>query len=699
MIHGYDSMMGRMARAWLNSVKILAISSLLWGVTAGGVCTQAAAGNNALPAEDDTLLLFVGEDLDVLSIASKRQESAWQAPAVAQVLTRKDLNTRGARTLSDALDAVPGFYMAQKEWGTQPYLRGIPDSVLFLYDTVPLGSDVSKFLHPLNRELSLAPVKRVEIIRGPGSVLWGPDAFAGIVNVVPMTGKDLEGVETGVSYQEPGDRKGFYLNMGHDEGPWDAFLSLSAWKGTEDDTTCNVVRFWGEGTTPVPPSSRFGETDPGESRYFEASGRVQFRDWLGISFHMSDYRRPYAMSTPDKDYTWRESRSAPFGFIKLEAKKELSPDATLRFEGFFSTLRPEYEIINKTLNQKEDVTYGEIVYDRSLFSGKGLFTGGISYREKSINDAPIWDSYLPDYLDPTNLFFLPQVTEEDYRTRLWSLFGQYTHKVGNFDFLLGLRGDRHDEYADHLSFNTGVVWTISSQWAWKLLYGTAYRTPSARQLLGDEEPDLEKIETVSSQVAWKPSKRFGLSVCGFYSRIDNHLMEDPYAGLSNPNYQEILGLELEGHYSPLEVLDLSANLTLIDNNGPDETYHYNDYTYWDGEKWVKHYTDLNYPYNKGPHTMMNLMGTWKPADWLRATLMLRYFSSRDLIYPRIRTYETSSEVWLVDMNTVFKDIFRKGLELDLSIKNLANKKYETPGTYSTIEGDPLSAMVTLRYRW
>ena len=443
-------MIGRMMRALLNSIKILAISSLLWGVTAGGFCAANAAAD-APPAEDDTLLLFVGEDLDVLSIASKRQESAWQAPAVAHVLTREDLDTLGSRTLSDALDTVPGFYMAKKEWGTQPYLRGIPDSVLFLYDTVPLGSDVSKFLHPLDRELSLAPVKRVEIIRGPGSVLWGPDAFAGIVNVVPMTGKDLEGVETGVSWQGPGNRKGFYLNMGHDEGPWDAFLSLSAWKGTEDDRACNVVRFWGEGTTPVPPSARFGETDPGESRYFEASGRLQFRDWLGVSFLLSDYRRPYAISTPDKDLTWRESRSAPFGFIKLEAKKELDPDSTLRFEGFLSTIRPEYEIIDKTLNQKEDVTYGEIVYDRSLFSGKGLFTGGISYREKAINDAPIWDSYLPDYLDPANLFFLPQVTEEDYRTRLWSLFGQYTHKVGNFDFLLGLRGDRHGEYTDHLS--------------------------------------------------------------------------------------------------------------------------------------------------------------------------------------------------------------------------------------------------------
>ena len=123
---------------------------------------------------------------------------------MANVITKEMMDQNGMFTLGQALEQMPGFYMAQKEWGTQPYLRGTPDSILFLYDTVPMQSDTSKSVHPLDEELSLAPVKRVEIIRGPGSVLWGADAFAGIVNIVPMTGKDLNGVETGVFYGDPG---------------------------------------------------------------------------------------------------------------------------------------------------------------------------------------------------------------------------------------------------------------------------------------------------------------------------------------------------------------------------------------------------------------------------------------------------------------------------------------------------------------
>ena len=111
-------------------------------------------------------------------------------------------------------------------------------------------------------------------------------------------------------------------------------------------------------------------------------------------------------------------------------------------------------------------------------------------------------------------------------------------------------------------------------------------------------------------------------------------MEDPYAGLSLPNRQNIKGVEIEGRFSPVKSLDLSANLTLLDNDGPNETYHWNDCSFVrpDGTV-VKHFTDLTYPYDRGPGTLFNLIGTWRPVERLTAFLRLGYFSSRNLIYP------------------------------------------------------------------
>lgn len=660
-----------------------------------------AGGEDSFLEQEDTMLMFVGERLEVLSIASRRQESAWQAPAVAQVITGDELRERGIKALSQSLETAPGFYMAQKEWGTEPYLRGMPDSVLFLYDTVPLGSDMSKLLHPLNHELSLASVKRIEIIRGPGSVLWGPDAFAGIVNVVPMTGKDLDGSETGVLYGGPGDQKSFYVNIGHDAGLWDAFVSVSGRSGEEDDTRCNLVRFWGDGETAVLPEDRMGEERPGRARYLEASGRLSFKDRITLSGLVSDYKRPYAMS--EGDLTWRESRSAPFGFVKLEAKKDLDQSSALRFTGTYSWLNPEYEIIDRTLKQKERTSYGEIIYDRSFSAGRGLFTGGMSYRKKEIEDAPVWDGYLPDYLGEDNENLLPIITHDDYETRLWSMFGQYRHRIGDIDLWLGVRDDEHDDYEDHISYNAGAVWSFSSQWVFKALYGTAYRTPFARQLLEEENPDLEKIKTLSAQIAWNISKGAGLNLCGFVSHIKNHIMEDPYAGLSLPNHQRIKGVEIEGHVSPVEALRLTANLTLLDNGGPDEVYHYNDYTYFllDGTP-VKHYTDLIYPYDRGARRMFNLTATWRPVDRMSLYARLGYFSSRQLIYPRGEDddqFSSSPGVWLLDMSGTIRDVFVPGLELELSVKNLTNNHYETPGTYTELDGNGFSMEALFRMRW
>jgi outer membrane receptor protein involved in Fe transport len=655
---------------------------------------ESSAGRN------DTLLMFVGEEMDILSIASRRQESASQAPAVAHVITREEIKERGIRTVSHALEMEPGFYMAKKEWGSQPYLRGIPDSVLFLYDTVPTGSDVSKSLHPLDYELSLAPIKRIEILRGPGSVLWGPDAFAGIVNLVPMTGKDLEGAEAGILYGAPGNQRSFYANAGHDAGLWDAFFSVSGRAGAENASDANVVRFWGDGTTPVPPEERYGKKSTNDSRYLEASGRFSYGDWFTLSGLVSDYKKNYAMLRPAGDLSWGESRSAPFGLLKMEAKKNLDRSSALRFTGSYSWLNPEYEIIDKTLYQKERTVYGEIIYDRSFLSGRGLFTGGVSYRNKEIDDAPIWNGYLPDYLGPENKNLLPGIAQKDYNARLWSVFGQYNHKVGNVDLSVGLRNDAHDEYSNRLSYNVGAVWAPEPQWIMKLLYGVAYRTPFARQLLEEGRPDPEEIQTVNLQVAWKPSPQAALSIGGFVSRIEKHIMEDPYAGLSRPNSQNIRGVELEGRFSPVKSLDLSANLTLLDNDGPSETYHWNDFSSVrpDGTV-VKHFTDLTYPYDRGPGALFNLMGTWRPIERLTAFLRLGYFSSRNLIFPRSAETLSVPGVWLLDMSATIREIGIPGLDLEVSVRNLLDRDYETPGTYSLIKGDPATLWVGLRKRW
>ena len=667
----------------------------------GADCAVKSGTNN-------TMLMFVGEDLQVLTIASRRQESAFKAPAIARVITRKMIRERGINTLAQALEMMPGFYMAKKEWGTAPYLRGISDSILFLYDTVPLGSEITKSVHPLDHELSLEAVKRIEIVQGPGSVLWGPDAFAGIVNVVPLTGKDLTGVETGIIYDLPKDQKGFYTNFGYDAGLWDAFLSVSARSGYENDGRYNLVSFWGSGSRPVAPENRFGSEELGRTRILEISGNFSHMDWLSVSGRICDFKRPYILTREEGDISWRESRSFPQGFLKLELKKDISPSSAVRFAGYYSKTDIEYEVIDFSLDQEEESFYTEIIYDKTIMSGRGLFTGGLSYRKKHVKDVPVWNSYLPDDLGPDNEVFLPSVEEESYNTDLNSFFAQYTHKFGEFDFIAGARHDNYDDYPDHMSCNLGVTWSFNPAWILKVLYGTAYRTPFARQLQDDDDIDLEEIESLNAQIAWQPSQRVGLTISGFISEIKNHIKEDPYAGLSRPGRQKIKGLEIEGRLSPLPSLLFAANVTFVHTDGRDEIYHYNDYTIIEPYEIIeKHYIDISCPYDKGPGTMFNITGTWKPLESITAFVRVGYFSERKLAYPvradSINTgesgYSSFSGITLVDASLTFKNFLFDGFELVVAARNIFDKDYETPGTYTAISGDPFETTFVLRKRW
>jgi outer membrane receptor protein involved in Fe transport len=666
------------------------------------VSTPLRADEEIPPVREKTMLMFVGEEIEVLSIASRREESAWQAPAIARVLTQKELRDRGAYTLSDGLQNVPGFYMAQKEWGTQPYLRGIPNSALFLYDTVPIGSEVTKSIHQLNHDLSLWSIKRVEIVNGPASVLWGPDAFAGIVNVVPMTGKDLDGIETGVLYQGPGDHLGFFINAGYDQGLWDGFVSVSGRRGEEDDRPFQIVRFWGEDLSILPPEERLGESLPGESEYVEISGNFSYDNWLNVSGRISYDERPYTMTSGEERVSWGESRSSPFGFLKVEAKNQLDRYSALKFTGFYSELRYEHEVIDQGWTQKEQTTYGELVYDRSMMAGTGIFTGGISFREKRVQDAAIWQGYLPEYLESNIPFISPEVRQESYDSRLWSVFGQFQKTIDNFNMFAGLRRDMHEDFEDQTSLNAGIGWSPTQEWRYKLMGGTAYRTPFARQLYEEGSPDLEEIRSLNLQVAWESSSRMGFSATGFYQWLDNHVMEDPFAGLSLPNEQKICGLEIEARYSPLSSLDIEANLTLLNNRGSQEQYTYLESIEFDSDfNLIKNYATKDYPYDLGADFLFNVMLNWQPRERVSFYARVGYTASRSLIYPRDDAFVlvSVSGDWQVDAGAVIRDVFFAGADLDLSVKNLTDHSYQTPGTYDLIEGKPLTVQAVVRVKF
>ena len=131
-------------------------------------------------------------ELPVLTVvtASKREQKTTEAPAQATVVTADDIRAYGYRTLADILRSVPGFYVTNDRSYGYVGVRGFSrpgdfgGRVLLLLDGHRMNDSIYDTAAVLNDFIvDVDLIERVEIIRGPGSALYGNNAFFAVVNV------------------------------------------------------------------------------------------------------------------------------------------------------------------------------------------------------------------------------------------------------------------------------------------------------------------------------------------------------------------------------------------------------------------------------------------------------------------------------------------------------------------------------------
>ena len=134
--------------------------------------------------------------------ASKHQQKITEAPASVSIITRDDIRVYGHRTIADVLRSTRGFYVTSDRSGNYVGIRGFNrpgdfgGRILYLVD----GHRMNEVAHDsldvgTHFPVDIDMVERVEVIRGPGSVLYGNNAFFGVVNVVTRKAASLNGLE------------------------------------------------------------------------------------------------------------------------------------------------------------------------------------------------------------------------------------------------------------------------------------------------------------------------------------------------------------------------------------------------------------------------------------------------------------------------------------------------------------------------
>src|SRR5258706_11194462 len=147
-------------------------------------------------------------NLDVPKVyaASKIEQKTTEAPSSITIITADEVKKYGYRTLADVLQGVQGFNVSYDRNYAFLGARGISlgdfnSRMLLLVDGHRVNNNLTDgasigTAFPLDVDL----VDRVEIIRGPGSVLYGNNAFFGVIDVITRQGKQVDGAEASGAY-------------------------------------------------------------------------------------------------------------------------------------------------------------------------------------------------------------------------------------------------------------------------------------------------------------------------------------------------------------------------------------------------------------------------------------------------------------------------------------------------------------------
>jgi hemoglobin/transferrin/lactoferrin receptor protein len=165
---------------------------------------QPTTAEESPAAVEDTAT--AGEEVIVITSAARHGEPVFNSPRAVSVVDRADLQDRASRTTPEALlEEVGVFVQRTNHGGGSPIIRGqFGNRVLLLVDGIRLNN--SSFRQGTNQYLNTIDplaVDRLEVVRGPGSALYGSDAIGGLVNVITerprLTGEGAYGAVRAIS--------------------------------------------------------------------------------------------------------------------------------------------------------------------------------------------------------------------------------------------------------------------------------------------------------------------------------------------------------------------------------------------------------------------------------------------------------------------------------------------------------------------
>ncbi|NBC47601.1 MAG: TonB-dependent receptor [Gammaproteobacteria bacterium] len=670
------------------------VAAVLWASLALVVEVQAAAaaaatGKKQPPSEQSEYTAVLDTLDEATELATKSRLNVDYVPGLLTVLHREEMLALGARTVADALTLVPGVQINRRNTGRYTFsMRGLENSgadIKVHVDSVPLNSSIAGSATYF--ELPIAQVERIEVIRGPGSALYGEFAFAGVINIVTAREPQIHvrhgdhgTTQLGAVYRILDPERGLSLR-----------LNLAGWDSAGADVTAGPDTLYAEGLAEF--SNAPGPVHTGE-RYRFGLLALDLGDLSFLAQYQFNGKEPFfgisrMLADPAvRQGTYDLAEWLVQGRYELTASQDLSGALVLRWHQKSSDLDqrirpsgvsvlPQSPILPDGLRLVQEITTRRIEAVASLD-----WEGWRNHRwrfEIQLGKDQVLDAWRAYNLDLFTLEPLPnmrrytgdlapidpsaeRVIQSAVLQDQWSIHP-------DVDLTLGARYDRYSDVGDSFSPRLAAVWRVNAKNVIKAQFASGFFPPSLLQRytqtplgLFDFPGDPQTVRTAEVGYIFRDKGRT-LRASLYYSELDDviTLVNGIWV---NRGEQRLQGIELEWDQRVGRDLRVVSNLSYADT--------------------LNHETDGPIP--GAAKWLGNLSLFYRPRADLLLTGRWRYVGDRargqdDIRADPLRGYN--------DLSFTFNwfDVATKGLTLRAGLTNLLGASIRSPAPPLTYEDD------------
>ncbi len=644
-------------------------------------------------AEEEDLALAYG-DKSFVTIATGARVPVTRAPAVATVITAEDIKALGATDLDEVLETVPGLHVAR---GTQAnmsvyVIRGVHrdanPQVLMLVNGIP----VTMAYHGNRGDgwggMPLENVARIEVIRGPGSALYGAEAFTGVINITTKSAAEIGGTQFGVRAGSFASSDAWALHGGS-LGAVDvaAYLRVGTTAGAKRIVTADAATPFGPGVSRAPgPMNIQRDAIDGtlDLSYEKWQLRVGYkeRDHVGSGTGIASALDPTGYSSSERltsDITYRNTTFARNWDVSVQASymhyKEFSdlvlfpPGTNLGGGAFVDGMIGNPYKWERHGRFNASAFYTGFERHRIRF-GAGAAKDEIYKTRETKNFNPnfsrIGTGSIADITDVSDT--VPFMRPHSRLGRFWFAQDEWGF-AKDWTLTAGLRRDHYSDVGQTTNPRLALVWEAAYDLTAKLLYGTAFRAPSFVELyvinnpvqVGTPNLTPEKMKTVEAALSWQAAPRLHMGVNVFRYQMRD-IIQLVGTTFQNAGQQTGKGMELEAAWDAARDWRLSGN-----------------YSY-------QRSLDVAAQQDAGmaPHSRIYLRADWRFAPGWAANAQV------NAVGEQLRAPGDTRSV-LRGYNTVDLALRKgngaKGWEFSVALRNLFNADVREPSPVNTIPND------------